>query len=57
MKLKKNNTSVVRLRYRVQEILGTLGILDGFKIMEKVPTGMLKNDLMVQSYLRGAFLA
>ena len=57
MKLKKNNTYVVRLRYRVQEILGTLGILDGFKIMEKVPTGMLKNDLMVQSYLRGAFLA
>ena len=45
------------MRYRVQEILGTLGILDGFKIMERVPTGMLKNDLMVQSYLRGAFLA
>ncbi|WP_295729613.1 DNA-binding protein WhiA [uncultured Limosilactobacillus sp.] len=57
MKLKKNNTYVVRLRYHVKKLLTELGILDGFHIMERVPTGLLKNDLMIQSYLRGAFLA
>lgn len=57
MKLKKNNTYVVRLRYHVQELLTELGILDGFHIMERVPMKLLKNDLMIQSYLRGAFLA
>lgn len=57
MKLKKNNTYVVRLRYHVKELLTNLGILDGFHIMERVPMELLKNDLMIQSYLRGAFLA
>ena len=57
MKLKKNNTSVVRLRYHVQSLLTELGILDGFHIMERVPMELLKDDLMIQSYLRGAFLA
>ena len=32
MKLKKNNTYVVRLRHHAQEILGDLAILDGFQI-------------------------
>lgn len=57
MKLKKNNTYVVRLRYHAQELLNELGILDGFHIMERVPMELLKDDLMIQSYLRGAFLA
>ena len=57
MNLKKNNTYVVRLRYHVKELLTELGILDGFHIMERVPVQLLKNDLMIQSYLRGAFLA
>lgn len=57
MKLKKNNTYVVRLRYQVQSLLTELGILDGFHIMERVPMELLKDDLMIQSYLRGAFLA
>ncbi|WP_251547412.1 DNA-binding protein WhiA [Limosilactobacillus caecicola] len=57
MKLKKNNTYVVRLQYHVKELLSELGILDGFHIKERVPMELLKNDLMVQSYLRGAFLA
>lgn len=57
MKLKKNNTYVVRLRYHAREILKDLGILDGFHIKERVPMELLKNDLMIQSYLRGAFLA
>ena len=57
MKLKKNNTYVVRLRYHVQSLLTELGILDGFHIMERVPMELLKDDLMIQSYLRGAFLA
>lgn len=57
MKLKKNNTYVVRLRYHVKELLTELWILDGFHIMERVPVQLLKNDLMIQSYLRGAFLA
>lgn len=57
MKLKKNNQYVVRLRYHAQEILSDLGILEGFQIKEKVPMALLKNDLMIRSYLRGAFLA
>ena len=57
MKLKKNNQYVVRLRYHAQEILSDLGILEGFQIKEKVPMAMLKDDLMIRSYLRGAFLA
>lgn len=57
MKLKKNNQYVVRLRYHAQEILSDLGILEGFQIKEKVPMALLKDDLMIRSYLRGAFLA
>lgn len=57
MKLKKNNQYVVRLRYHAQEILSDLGILEGFQIREKVPMALLKDDLMIRSYLRGAFLA
>lgn len=57
MKLKKNNTYVVRLRHHVQEILGDLAILDGFQIKERVPLYLLTDDLMIRSYLRGAFLA
>lgn len=57
MKLKKNNQYVVRLRYHAQEILSDLGILEGFQIKEKVPIALLKDDLMIRSYLRGAFLA
>lgn len=57
MKLKKNNQYVVRLRYHAQDILSDLGILEGFQIKEKVPMTLLKDDLMIRSYLRGAFLA
>ena len=57
MKLKKNNQYVVRLRYHAQEILSDLGILEGFQIKEKVPMALLKDDVMIRSYLRGAFLA
>lgn len=57
MKLKKNNTYVVRLRHHAQEILGDLAILDGFQIKERVPLDLLIDDLMIRSYLRGAFLA
>lgn len=57
MKLKKNNTYVVRLQYHAQQVLTDLGILDGLHIMERVPIETFKNDLMMQSYLRGAFLA
>ena len=57
MKLKKNNTYVVRLRYHARELLTDLGIIDGLSIREDVPLELLKNDLMIRSYLRGAFLA
>lgn len=57
MKLKKNNTYVVRLRHHAHEILGDLAILDGFQIKERVPLDLLTDDLMIRSYLRGAFLA
>ena len=57
MKLKKNNTYVVRLLYQVQEILSDLKILDGGQIAERVPLSTFKDKLMMQSYLRGAFLA
>ncbi|KRN12705.1 sporulation transcription regulator whiA [Fructilactobacillus fructivorans] len=57
MKLKKNNLYVVRLNHHVREILDDLGILDGNKIVERVPMELLKDDGQVRSYLRGAFLA
>ena len=57
MKLKKNNQYVVRLRYHVQEILSDPGILEGPQTQDKVPMALLKDDLMIRSYLRGAFLA
>jgi len=57
MKLKKNNTYVVRLNYHAQDILSDLGILEGFQIKERVPVELLADDLMIRSYLRGAFLA
>lgn len=57
MKLKKNNTYVVRLIYQVQEILSDLKILENGQIAERVPLSTFKDRLMMQSYLRGAFLA
>lgn len=57
MRLKKNNTYVVRLRYHARELLTDLGIIDGLSIREDVSLELLKNDLMIRSYLRGAFLA
>lgn len=57
MKLKKNNTYVVRLRHHAQQVLEALGILDGLQLQERVPLSLLVDDLMMRSYLRGAFLA
>lgn len=57
MKLKKNNTYVVRLIYQVKEILSDLHILKDGQIAERVPLSTFKDKLMMQSYLRGAFLA
>ncbi|ANZ58451.1 DNA-binding protein WhiA [Fructilactobacillus lindneri] len=57
MKLKKNNLYIVRLVRSVRDILNDLGILDGNQIVERVPLELLKNDMQVRSYLRGAFLA
>ncbi|HIX35501.1 MAG TPA: DNA-binding protein WhiA [Candidatus Limosilactobacillus merdigallinarum] len=57
MKLKKNNTYVVRLQSHVRELLSNLGILEGYQLAERVPLSTFKDDLMIQSYLRGAFLA
>lgn len=57
MKLKKNNLYIVRLNQNVRDALEDLGIFDGEKILERVPVELLKNDMQVRSYLRGAFLA
>ncbi|KRM92522.1 DNA-binding protein WhiA [Fructilactobacillus florum] len=57
MKLHKNNFYVVRLRSHVSELLQDLGIFADNQIKERVPVELLKNDLQVRSYLRGAFLA
>ncbi|MBD5091289.1 MAG: DNA-binding protein WhiA [Lactobacillus sp.] len=57
MKLKKNNQYIVRLRYHAQHVLDDLGILQNYQIKEQVPVEMLKDEWMVRSYLRGAFLA
>ena len=57
MKLKKNNLYIVRLNQNVRDVLEDLGIFDGEKILERVPVELLKNDMQVRSYLRGAFLA
>ena len=57
MKLKKNNLYIVRLNQNVRDVLEDLGIFDGEKILERVPVELLKNDMQVRSYLRGAFLS
>ena len=57
MKLKKNNQYIVRLRYSARRVLDDLGILQNFQIKEQVPLALLKDEWMVRSYLRGAFLA
>lgn len=57
MKLKKNNQYIVRLRYSAKHILNDLGILQNLQIKERVPLELLKDEWMVRSYLRGAFLA
>ena len=57
MKLKKNNQYIVRLRYHAQHVLDDLGILQNYQIKEQVPVELLKDEWMVRSYLRGAFLA
>ena len=57
MKLKKNNQYIVRLRYAAQHVLDDLGILQNLQIKERVPLELLDDELMVRSYLRGAFLA
>ncbi|AEN98964.1 DNA-binding protein WhiA [Lactobacillus sanfranciscensis] len=57
MKLKKNNLYIVRLNQNVRDVLEDLEIFDGEKILERVPVELLKNDMQVRSYLRGAFLA
>ncbi|WP_283620732.1 DNA-binding protein WhiA [Limosilactobacillus avium] len=57
MKLKKNNQYIVRLRYSAQRVLDDLGILQNLQIKERVPLDLLKDEWMVRSYLRGAFLA
>ena len=57
MKLKKNNLYIVRLNQNVRDVSEDLGILDGENILERVPVELLKNDMQVRSYLRGAFLA
>jgi DNA-binding protein WhiA len=57
MKLKKNNQYIVRLRSAAKRVLDDLGILQNFQIKERVPVDLLKDEWMVRSYLRGAFLA
>ncbi len=57
MKLKKNNQYIVRLHYSAKHILDDLGILQNLQIKERVPLELLKDEWMVRSYLRGAFLA
>lgn len=57
MKLKKNNQYIVRLRSSAKRVLDGLGILQDFQIKERVPVNLLKDEWMVRSYLRGAFLA
>ncbi len=57
MKLKKNNLYIVRLKSGSDYVLNDLDILAGFQVKKTVPVDLLKNDTMVRSYLRGAFLA
>ncbi|QMU07146.1 DNA-binding protein WhiA [Levilactobacillus suantsaii] len=57
MKLKKNNLYIVRVKSGVTDVLSDLGIFDGSQLSEAVPASILKSDLQMRSYLRGAFLA
>ncbi|PTI64898.1 DNA-binding protein WhiA [Staphylococcus xylosus] len=57
MKLKKNNIYICRINARAREILDELGILKNGVFTHEIDQGMIYEDEMKRSYLRGAFLA
>lgn len=57
MKLKKNNVYIVRLKQGTQEVLADLGIMDGYSLIQHVPSEIRDNEDKMRAYLRGAFLA
>lgn len=57
MKLKKNNLYIVRLTSGTERLLSCLSIFKENHLIEVVPDKLLQNDILVRSYLRGAFLA
>lgn len=57
MKLKKNNVYIVRCRHDVQQILNDLGILENFTLNIHIPDHITRDEQLMRSYLRGAFLA
>lgn len=58
MKLKKNNTYIVRMHNQIQEILRELRIAeDGFQFVAGIDRDLVKKNCCKRAYLRGAFLA
>ncbi|MHC9533033.1 DNA-binding protein WhiA [Dellaglioa sp. BT-FLS60] len=58
MKLKKNNVYIVRLKTGSDFVLKDLDIIEDMQLKMGVPTDLLEHDdMMMRSYLRGAFLA
>ena len=58
MKLKKNNTYIVRVHSQVQNILKELQIVEeGFQFVTGIDHELVSKSCCKRSYLRGAFLA
>lgn len=58
MRLKKNNVYIVRIPYRVEEILQELRIVsEGFLFTSGIDSQMVGKTCCKRAYLRGAFLA
>lgn len=58
MRLKKNNTYIIRIDDRAEEVMEELGVIDEqYQLKDGIDPGIIRNACCKRSYLRGAFLA
>lgn len=58
MRLKKNNTYIIRIANRAEEVLEELGLIDGqYQLKDEIDPEVIQKSCCKRSYLRGAFLA
>ncbi|MBE3554067.1 MAG: DNA-binding protein WhiA [Thermicanus sp.] len=58
MRLKKNNTYIIRIPDRAEEVMEELALIDEqFQLKDEIDAEVIQNACCKRSYLRGAFLA